>query len=103
MNPIDLGNYLVLENCHKVEVSHIIKEMEQQIRVMLRASQIEFEDQLIQLASTNTNFNGQRTWLVCPNCQTKRSVLYKHPISGTLECRKCMGITYSKQRYKGMN
>ncbi len=103
MSPNDLGNYLVLENCQKLEVGTVIEQIEQQIKLMLRASQIELGDQSIQLAFTNTNFNGQRTWLVCPNCQTKRSVLYKHPILGNLGCRKCMGITYSKQRYKGMN
>lgn len=103
MSPINLGNYLVLENCSKIRVSDVISQAKKQIEDVLRSSKIEIGNQLVQLISTDTNFNGKRPWFLCPSCCTKRSFLYKHPISGLLECRKCLGLDYKDQRYKGMN
>lgn len=103
MTPNDLGNFLVLENCQKVQIQDVVEYIERQVKEVLRNSTIVLNNQEVGLVSSETNFNGHRPWFSCPGCHTKRSTLYKHPISGVLECRECVGLCYRKQRYKGVS
>lgn len=47
---------------------------------------------LVGIEYTPLHFGGQRRWLVCPCCQTRRLALY---IDGNfLACRVCLGLRY---------
>lgn len=52
----------------------------------------------IALARTPLNFGGERLWLTCPGCRSRRRVLYVNPQSHALGCRVCLRLRYSVQR-----
>lgn len=98
MLPNDLGNYLVLENCPQFRIDQFMPY----IKDGALSQEADFEGQTVLFTTSPTNFKGQRFWFVCPLCHTKRGVLYKHPFLSILQCRKCLGLNYRQQRYKGM-
>jgi len=56
----------------------------------------------LKLITTNTGFGGERYWWSCPKCKKKCGILYKHPISQDIACRKCLKLKYISTSKKGM-
>ena len=50
--------------------------------------------QLVPLARTAQPLGGARTWLLCPGCQQRCTVLYD---SGRFCCRRCVKLPYASQ------
>ncbi len=52
--------------------------------------------QNVYLEKTHCNYGGERLWLQCPHCGSRRDVLYLHGYHFT--CRKCADLTYNCQQ-----
>ena len=102
MKPNDFGKNLLAEQCQKIRISDFVKASNKQIKEMLIKSSLETEGYSILLNRSITGFGGTRFWFSCPICNTSVGVLYKHPVSQILGCRKCLGLDYKKHRYSKM-
>jgi len=102
MNPNDFGKKLLTEQCQKIKISDFIRASSEKIKEFLITSSLEASGYDISLDKSNTGFGGTRFWFSCPMCNKRVGVLYKHPISQILACRKCLNLDYRKHRYKGM-
>lgn len=102
MTSNDFGNRLLVEDCQKVSVIDLLKDYKRQLKRTILRSQFEMLNENILITTSRTGNDGLRFWFACPRCRRRVGVLLKHPIQQELGCRKCLGITYKKQRYKGM-
>lgn len=50
----------------------------------------------IWLEATPCNYGGERLWLSCPECQTRRRVLYS--LGGRFHCQQCHDLAYASTR-----
>lgn len=50
----------------------------------------------IPLEATPCNYGGERLWLTCPRCQSRRRVLYS--VGGRFRCRQCHDLAYASTR-----
>jgi hypothetical protein len=50
----------------------------------------------IELEATPCNYGGVRLWLTCPDCQSRRRVLYS--LGGRFRCRQCHNLAYRSTR-----
>ena len=53
----------------------------------------QFRQQKIQITSTSQNYGGQRKYLLCPECRSKRGMLY-HGKNRKFACRICHGFVF---------
>lgn len=102
MIPNDFGKKILAENCRKIEISEILREVKRKLKRQLLKSEIEAEGIAIELTESKTGFGGKRNWFACPICKRRVGVLYKHPVSQGLGCRRCLRLDYRKHRFKGM-
>lgn len=102
MNPNDFGKKLLTDQCQQIRLSDFVRKTRQEMKGALLQSSIKAGGHDILLNRSKTGFGGTRYWFSCPSCQRRAGVLYRHPISGILGCRKCLGLDYRKHRFKGM-
>lgn len=102
MSPNDFGKKILAEQCQKIRFSDVAKKARAALRKSLLRAIIEAEGYDIELNSSKTGFGGVRHWFSCPICHKRVGVLYKHPVSENLGCRKCLGLDYRKHRYSKM-
>lgn len=102
MKPNDFGKKYLTEQCQKIRISDFVKDSTKQVKEILIKSSLETEGYNILLNSSITGFGGTRFWFSCPICHKRAGVLYKHPVSQILGCRKCLGLDYKKHRYGKM-
>lgn len=50
---------------------------------------------VVELSHTALHFGGQRRWMLCPKCKSRRQTLYIS--SDTLACRTCLDLRYESQ------
>jgi hypothetical protein len=50
----------------------------------------------IKLDATPCTYGGERLWLTCPSCDSRRRVLYS--LGGRFRCRRCHDLAYSSTR-----
>jgi len=100
LNPNNLG--LLVEECKKVEISDFLKKSKTELKKALIKSELEIDGLSIELTTSKTNYNGTRFWFKCPLCNLRVGVLFKHPASDVIGCRRCLKLEYRKRRYKGM-
>ncbi len=50
----------------------------------------------IMLDATPCHYGGERLWLTCPRCLTRRRTLYS--LGGRFRCRQCHNLAYSSTR-----
>lgn len=64
----------------------------------IRESGGEWQDirERIMLDATPCHYGGERLWLTCPRCLTRRRVLYS--LGGRFRCRQCHDLAYSSTR-----
>jgi len=53
--------------------------------------------QIVQITSISPYLGGQRKYLLCPQCQSKREILY-HRTNGEFACRICHGFVFRSQQ-----
>lgn len=98
INPYDLGE--IVENTQGIKIDDLVRKAKQAFRLQFIKSSFDVNNIQIQLTTSKTRFGGERVWFVCPKCKQKRGVLYL--ASSVMVCRKCLGLSYKKQRYKEM-
>lgn len=102
ISPYDFGNFQVAENTQQIRIDDLLTKACNDLKLRLLQSQIELAGLAVCLTASKTRFDGKRLWFLCPNCQRRAGVIYKHPASGQVGCRLCLGLKYKAQRYKGM-
>ena len=50
----------------------------------------------IALETTSCQYGGERSWLMCPECSSRRAVLYA--VHGKFRCRPCHRLAYASTR-----
>lgn len=102
LNPHDLGDFLIVENCDKIKVDDLVSKTQRELKIRLLQSQIEVLGIEVNLTTSKTRFDGERIWFVCPNCERRVGTIYKHSTEEIVGCRICLNLKYRKQRFKGM-
>lgn len=102
MTNIDLGKTFLVEECDKIEVSNLLREYRVKLKEYFLRSKFEITDVEIRLTTSKTGNCGTRFWFVCPQCEKRVGVLFKHPILSLVGCRQCLNLEYRKRRFKGM-
>lgn len=102
LSPIDLGEFMLVENCQKLNVTELTKCTKGQLLETLLNSRISATGQALRLTTTDCHFGGKRYWLICPNCNKRVGTLYQKPTKDDLFCRQCHKLTYLKTRYHKM-
>jgi hypothetical protein len=96
IRPNHFGSFS-LDQCRKITVRELFLEAKRKIPDMMRSIYPEGE-----LVATSCHYGGQRHWFMCQKCRRRCGTLYEHPITLGHACRKCTGLSYAKQRFKGM-
>lgn len=99
ISPYDLGVSQTVEDTQRVSVNELVRKATKDLKKRLVEAQIEALGVSLHLSTSKTRFNGERLWLVCPVCDKKVGTLFNN---GLVACRKCLGLIYRKQRFKGM-
>ena len=102
LKPNNLGKKYLVEQIQKVRISDYLKGAKGQLKQLIISSEIEADGFKIDLITSKTNYQGERYWFKCPICGQRAGILYKHPQTGNLGCRKCLNLEYRSRRYKGM-
>lgn len=93
---------ILVEECERVTMKDFLDVAKLKLKRTLIQSEIEASGYNLQLDETKLHFGGTRFWFKCPICNSRRGVLFKHPITQSLGCRACLDLQYKKRRYKGM-
>lgn len=102
MKPINLGNSFLVEDCQKVELKSYLRQARVKLKEALLTAEMSLLGTPVGLMTSNTGFGGTRYWFACPGCNQKVGVLFVHPVSKVVGCRKCLKLEYRKRRFKGM-
>ncbi|QQG43971.1 MAG: hypothetical protein HYW86_03855 [Candidatus Roizmanbacteria bacterium] len=102
LNPCDLGTNFIAENCYKIKIDDLVRKAQKELKITLLNAQIEALGIIVNLTTSRTKFNGEKFWFICPNCNKRVGMLYKHPLEDVIGCRCCLNLKYKKQRFKGM-
>lgn len=93
---------ILVEQCQKIKIDDLVRDIKIEMTLLRLKEKVELLNQEIGITYTPCNFGGQRFWFVCPQCERRVGVLYKGPISETILCRKCHGLSYMKSRFNKM-
>lgn len=63
-------------------------------RTRARGGEWKAVEQIVPLVTTQQNFGGTRSWMLCPDCQRRCAVLYGN---ARYRCRQCTGLSYATQ------
>ena len=102
LTPNDLGESPLSENCVAVSIQKVLKQYQHSWKDSLLSSNLLVGVTTVRLACSDTRWGGKRLWFACPICKKKCGILYTHPLNEQVGCRKCLGVKYWKQRYRGM-
>ena len=100
LNPNNLG--LLVEECPKIQITDFIEKYKTKLKEALILSELEIMGLSVELTISKTHYGGIRFWFNCPLCGKRIGVLFKHPLTNVIGCRKCLNLEYRKRRYKGM-
>lgn len=92
----------MVENCQKLKISDFMKTCKVELKRLILDLEIQSMGVKIDLSTSKTSFDGVRFWFTCPECKKKIGVLFTHPVTEKVGCRKCLNLEYKKRRYKGM-
>jgi len=101
LNLNNSGKYLV-ENCKKVSISDLLRQYKREFKKIFLRSNFEIFSLRIDFTTSKTFYGGERFWFKCPLCGGRVGILYKHPLSKLIGCRKCLKLEYRSRLYKGM-
>lgn len=102
IKPNDLGKFFIAEQCQKINIDDIVRQVNKEAKQQILQSNIEVMGLKLNLLTSNTRFNGKRYWFSCPICNNRVGIIYRDPVSLQIGCRNCLKIEYRKQRFKGM-
>lgn len=98
----NFGKKFLTDQCQKIKISDLMRSAKRQAREQVLGGELETEGGRLGLSETKTGNGGLRYWFICPQCAKKVGILYKHPISQILGCRRCLNLDYRSHRYRGM-
>jgi hypothetical protein len=99
----DFGTSTVVsENCQQISVHDVLQQYQEQWKRQLAQTELQVMDQPVRFTTSKLGHGGTRLWFSCPQCKRRCGTLYEHPVSAEIGCRVCLGVRYSKSRYKGM-
>ena len=93
---------MIKEKFKKIDIDELVRLANEKLKKALIESSVELEGLEIGLKSSSTGFGGRRYWFECPMCSRRARLLFVNHLSSSVGCRKCLGVMYSSQRYKGM-
>lgn len=102
IKPYDFGKNNLVEQCQKIRIDDIIREINKEAKKQMIQAYIESLDIELKLITSHTRFNGVRYWFSCPICRKRVGVIYQHPFNTLVGCRSCLSLRYKKRRFKGM-
>lgn len=102
LNPNSLGKKYIVEQCQKICMKTFLRTTRQKLKVAILQAEVSVTGVQVNLTASKINNGGVRYWFACPLCNGRVGVLYIHPISNQLGCRKCLDLKYKKSQYKGM-
>lgn len=102
LNPNDLGKKCLVEECQKIRIEDFLRIYRKKLKELVLASELEISGLKIELTTSKTRYNGIRFWFKCPLCERRVGVLFKHPLTSVIGCRKCLKLDYRKRRYRSM-
>lgn len=102
LSPDDLGKKLLVEECQCLSISTFTRKAKRELKKSFMELQIQVFGNDIRLATSHAHFGGLRFWFKCPMCSYRMGTLFIHPISQKIGCRRCLGLRYRKQAFKGM-
>lgn len=100
--PYHSGTPLLVEACQKISISSYIREANRKLKEALLTAELQVASKSIELTLSKTALGGIRYWFKCPLCSARAGILFAHPLTGEIGCRKCLGLEYKSRRYKGM-
>jgi hypothetical protein len=98
----DSGKSILVEDCQRLSISSYLRKAKEKLKDVLINAEIELENLLIELAVSQTRFNGIRYWFKCPQCKGRVGTLFIHPLTKIIGCRECLKLEYKSRRYKRM-
>ena len=101
MAPYDFGKSITVEDCQRISVYELIKQVGQSTDAVLGAA-ITVGCMTVRFTTTTTQFGGRRLWFLCPQCESGIGVLLAHPLTQAVGCRRCVEVEYRARRFKGM-
>lgn len=102
LSPNDSGQKNLVSNCRNIKIQDFLRGYQDDLKEALIKTKITALGVDVHLITSRTNFNGVRFWFQCPICKGRVGILYQHPLSNDLGCRKCLNLDYHSRRYKGM-
>lgn len=95
-------NSFLVEECRKVDITDLLRIALFELKKTLIQSQLQAEGIDVNLLTSKAGFGGKRLWFECPTCKKRVGTFYKHPLSGLVACRECLGLRYRSSAKKGM-
>jgi hypothetical protein len=102
MKPIDSGTLVLVEECRRIDFGVLNRKVRAKLLEALLTAEIQSLGYDLKLSTSKTGYGGLRYWFACPVCSRRKRVLYVHPVMQVVGCRKCLGLKYRSQRFKGM-
>jgi hypothetical protein len=99
LNPNNFGNKFLVEDCKKIKINDFLKKFRIKFKKVLLDSELEFMGIKVEFKTSKTKYNGIRLWFACPICGNRVGVLYQHPLSQLIGCRKCLNLDYWKHQH----
>ncbi len=92
---------ILVEDCERLCIWEFIRDVRICPETLFSYGRYRFpagnSSQIIEFASSRTNFGGKRIWFVCPFCNKRKGVLYRPDDLSTYGCVSCHDLAYSCQ------
>lgn len=98
----DLGRIYLTDECESISIDALVFTAKRKLRKTLLLSEIEINNLHVSLTNSTTGNGGERYWFLCPLCNERRGIIFKHPLTKDIGCRQCLGLKYRKNAKKGM-
>lgn len=98
----NLGKKYLVEECKNIRIDSMVRKAKCGLIAFLVQGEAELDGFTIKLRSKPLYHGGERLWFECPICQMTVGVLYKHPMSEIIGCRRCLDLEYRSRKFKGM-
>lgn len=94
----NFGKKILVEDCRKIKINDFLKRSRSKFKKVILDSELELMGIKVELKTSKTRYNGIRLWFACPICDNRVGVLYQHPLSQLIGCRKCLNLDYWKHQ-----
>lgn len=89
---------ILTDQCKKIPIKEVVDFLKENLKHQI----LEIDGQTVAITVKPSGNNGYRYWFTCPVCSKPFGILFKHPVSNEMACRKCLKLRYRKCAKKGM-